>query len=69
MTSAILIGIAVAIAAAVFFIVDDAVIGIALGAGFYAIAHKIVTTRARAHRARRSALQPPVRRFTSTSAP
>ena len=45
MTSAILIGIAVAIAAAVFFIVDDAVIGIALGAGFYAIAHKIVPTR------------------------
>ena len=36
---------AVAIAAAVFFIVDDTVIGIALGAGFYAIAHKIVPTR------------------------
>ena len=68
MTSAILIGIAVAIAAAVFFIVDDAVIGIALGAGFYAIAHKILTTRSDAP-AHRSALQPPVRRFTSTSAP
>jgi ABC-2 type transport system permease protein len=45
MKTAILIGVAVGIAAAVFFILDDAVIGIALGAGFYAIAHKIVPTR------------------------
>jgi ABC-2 type transport system permease protein len=43
--SAIVIGIALCIAAAVYFLLDDAVIGIALGAGFYAIAHKIVTTR------------------------
>jgi ABC-2 type transport system permease protein len=46
-TRAILIGLVIAIpvAAAVFVIFDDAVIGIALGAGSYAIAHKIVMAR------------------------
>ena len=48
-TQLTLIGIAILAATAVFLLFDDAVIGIAVGAGFYAIAHRVV--RARSSRA------------------
>ena len=42
-----LIGVAVGIAAAVFLLLDDAVIGIAIGAGCYAIATRTLKARSR----------------------
>ncbi len=45
LTSGVLIAIAIAIAAAIYLFTGDAVIGIAVGAGFFAIARRIVKPR------------------------
>jgi hypothetical protein len=39
------IGLALALALAIFVVFDDAIIGIAIGAAFYAIANRLLGTR------------------------
>jgi hypothetical protein len=48
--TAVLIGIAMCMAAGVFLLVEDAVIAVAVGAGCYALANRIVRARTRSHR-------------------
>jgi hypothetical protein len=46
----VLIGLAVVLGGAVFALAHDFVIGVAVGAAFYALAHRVLKAREHAHR-------------------
>ena len=50
LTRAVLIGLAVVLGGAVFAFAHDFVIGVAVGAAFYALAHRVLKARGRSHR-------------------